>query len=133
MKTMFIIPSAMLLLLASCNSDKTQVIDKLVYVKERDTSKTNTDQPVEIKKNDEASIAKKRIIEFNPDFSNFEEFNNNLNKYMIHAQLNGQAGEFTLYCETQSSPHDKKKFQKQFGINSLSADLMIDLNDIQFF
>jgi hypothetical protein len=34
-----------------------------------------------------------------------------------------------LSCETQSSPNDKKKFEKQIEANVLSTDLNIDLSD----
>lgn len=129
MKTNFLFLSAFVILLASCKNE-TITIEKIVQSKENNSIKA-AENSVDIKENESAIITKQRVVEFNSDFSNIDEFKNNLNKFIIHAELNkSTSGPSILKCETQSSPHDKKKFEQQFGSLTLSTDLLIDLNDI---
>lgn len=75
-----------------------------------------------------SSITLKRMTEFEDNFSNIEEFKENLNKYIIQADFTGTPGEKTFSCETQSSPHDKLQFQITFGNDSQVVEKIIDLN-----
>ncbi|MGZ3790034.1 MAG: hypothetical protein ACXVLQ_15970 [Bacteriovorax sp.] len=123
MKLMTIFSSACLLMLTSCHPENGQNPASASTSQNKNTLQLNSGSTAE-------NITLQRVTEFNSNFSNFEEFKENLNKYIVHADFTGHEGEFTLSCETQSSPHDKKQFQKQFGVSTQTTDLTVDLNDI---
>ena len=133
MKTVFILLFPLFFILTSCHSDPAPGLDKVAVNNDEQNPSINPQDKTEKSSTFTAkpvSLTKQRAVEFNPNFSNFLEFKNNLNRYVIHAELANHPFDVLFSCETQSSPNNKKKFEKKIEANIENADLPIDLTDI---
>lgn len=129
--------------LASCNDHNSpvpasgpfQVAESkaLPEVKQPEIEEQNVSgegMPLESRENNKKAqsiIVKKRVVEFNSNFSNFEEFKNGLNQYLVHAEVKQYEPGMFLLCETQSPTSNKKTFKKEFTRNQTDADVLVDM------
>ena len=133
MKYFYLTSLILLLSLTSCGGKKQQIAgtsENLTQISTKEEPEINESEMTEFQDGSYATFSKQRLIDFELDFSNIEQFSSNLNKYVIKAELKTELEETTLSCETQSSPHDKKIFQKSFPSGSKTLSLLVDLKDI---
>jgi hypothetical protein len=141
MKTICVLLS--LLSLASCNGGKNETPttgqnlqneQKTENVQKVEAPETTISEDPKNKENKEVKVvgvpelSLKRTVVFNPDFSNFDEFKNNLNKYNLHIERNNFNDELSLKCTTDSSMYGDVVYTKEFQENASNEDLLIDLS-----
>ena len=133
MKYFYLTSLILSLALASCGGKKQQIegtSENLTHVSTKEESELNESESTEWQDTTYANFSKQRLVDFQIDFSNIDQFSKNLNKYVIKAELKSELEDTTLSCETQSSPHDKKRFQKTFPAGNKTLSLIVDLKDI---
>ena len=132
MKYFYLTSLILSLSLTSCGGKKQQVDitrENLTEVTTNNGPELSESESTEWQDGPSVNFSKQRLVDFQFDFSNIDQFAQNINKYVIKAEVKGELEEGTLSCETQSSPHDKKRFQKMFPKGTKTLSLIIDLKD----
>lgn len=120
----------MLLSLAACNSgnggssssSQTETIDN----SKKDEVTSDSDKPANTVETDRLVIVPKRKVELEEDFSNFEEFRDNVNRYEVVFEVkSGDFSNATLECRKLNYDRTDSKVLGRFKDNASEATLDI--------